>query len=129
MYYDFKATHEAITHGHSKLIQEICELLETIGQMGKTYTMQWISAHVEIDANVADKLAKEAIDLSNNTTSLVTLDEAHAISHYGLKEKTIQVHQEIYETDVDREITKIITRLKIGQFRDMKINRTIPGHM
>ena len=40
------------------------------------------------DNEAADKLAKEARDLNNNTTSLITLDEANAIARYRLEKKT-----------------------------------------
>ena len=80
-------------------------------------------ACVGIDGNeTADKLAKEASDLNNNTTSLVTLDDANVIAHLTLKEKTIKVNQQICEIDANREITKTITRLRTGHFGGMKIN-------
>ena len=56
------------------------------------------------DNEAADKLSKMARDLHNNTTSLVTLDDANVIALYWLKEKTIRVNQQISESDANREI-------------------------
>ena len=56
------------------------------------------------DNEAADKLSKMARDLNNNTTSLVTLDDANVIALYWLKEKTIRVNQQISESDANREI-------------------------
>ena len=83
VHYDFRATLEAITSGYSWLMQKIYELLETIDQMEKICTMYWMPAYVGKNGNEsADKLAKEARDLNNNTTSLVTLGNANAIACY-----------------------------------------------
>ena len=80
-------------------------------------------AYVRIDGNeTAEKLAKEANDLNNNTTSLVTLDDANVTARLRLKGKTIRVNQQICEIDANREITKTITRLRIDHFGGMKIN-------
>ena len=48
--------------------------------------------HIKIEDNEeAVKLAKEARDWNNNTTSLVTLDDGNDIARYRLKEKTSEV--------------------------------------
>ena len=88
VYCDSKAALEAITNGHYRLTQEICRLLETIGQMGRTCTMQWMPACIGIDGY-------EARDLNDTTTCLVTMDDANAIEHYRFKEISRDLFKEI----------------------------------
>ena len=82
--------------------------------------MRQMPAHAEIDDNeAANKLAKEARDLNNNTISLFTLEDAIAIASYRFKENTIRVDQKIYKIDVNRE--KLLRQLRTGHFGGIQI--------
>ncbi|GFT30931.1 RNase H domain-containing protein [Trichonephila clavipes] len=58
---DCRSALEAIKEGKTGLTQEITSLLFSIGALGKSCTLQWIPAHVDIEVNeMADSLANEA---------------------------------------------------------------------
>ncbi|GFT81832.1 RNase H domain-containing protein [Trichonephila clavipes] len=71
------------------LTQEINSLLFSIGTLGKSCTLQWIPAHVDIEGNeMADSLANEPRTLEPVTSSVMVFD-ANAYARLRFYEKAV----------------------------------------
>ncbi|GFU28808.1 RNase H domain-containing protein [Trichonephila clavipes] len=82
------------------------------------------SAHVDITGHEkADKLAKEAKNLNNDNFINLTLLYGNAVKNFKLREMSIPVKHQIYNTSGDHFVTKTIARLRTGHYRGMQIDR------
>ncbi|UYV63554.1 hypothetical protein LAZ67_2004645 [Cordylochernes scorpioides] len=87
--------------------------------MDKICTLQWIPAHVGIEGNEqADGLAKERRKQTLETSSK-TLKDTNTKAKLITKTK---IPQPICNLNINRELTTIISRIRTGHYKGMKIN-------
>ncbi|GFV29429.1 RNase H domain-containing protein [Trichonephila clavipes] len=95
-----------------RLTQEVNSLLFSIGALGKSCTLQWIPAYVNIEGNeMADFFANEARILDE---SLMTVAKQKLCSN-PIKKLSLT------ELNYSRDIAPAITRLRTKHFKGMKI--------
>ncbi|GFT55053.1 RNase H domain-containing protein [Trichonephila clavipes] len=81
---DCRSALEVNKEGKMRFIQEIISLLFSIGVLGKSCTIQWIPAHVDIEGEeIVDFLANEARTLEPLTSSTTVFD-ANAVAKQKL---------------------------------------------
>ncbi|GFT81145.1 RNase H domain-containing protein [Trichonephila clavipes] len=72
---NFTSALEALKEGKMGLTQEINSDLFSIGELGKSCTLQWIPAQVDIEGNeMADSIANEVRTLKPLTSSTTVFD-------------------------------------------------------
>ncbi|GFX96551.1 RNase H domain-containing protein [Trichonephila clavipes] len=118
---DSKSAIEAIRNGETNISCDIITLLEQLHNKRKSYILQWIPAHVNIEGNeCADSLAKEARDIEHKCTT-ITLDDANAVAKHRIMNHTFKKPL-VTEFDCPRIITSTIARLRTEHLKGMKIH-------
>ncbi|GFX09292.1 hypothetical protein TNCV_1887051 [Trichonephila clavipes] len=82
--------------------------------------MQWISAYIGIDENVA---ADIQLNNSYNTATFVTLSGKNAVAKSRLSDRKILQKHQTPEIDTSRSLTSILTRLETWHFRGRQIQK------
>ncbi|GFW72136.1 RNase H domain-containing protein [Trichonephila clavipes] len=96
-------------------------LLESLHCRRKSYLLQWIPAHVNIEGNECmDSLSKEGRN-DDQLCNTITLADANAVANYRLLPHRYKKHL-IVDFDCSRNLTSIIARLRTGHFKGMKIS-------
>ncbi|GFV83026.1 RNase H domain-containing protein [Trichonephila clavipes] len=115
---DSKSAIEAIRNGETNISCDIITLLEQLHNKKKSCILQWIPAHVNIEASLS--LAKEARDIEHKCTS-ITLDDANAVAKHRIMNHTFKKPL-VTEFDCPRIITSTIVRLRTEHLKGMKIH-------
>ncbi|PRD29685.1 UNVERIFIED_CONTAM: hypothetical protein NCL1_28619 [Trichonephila clavipes] len=118
---DCRSAFEAIKEGKMRLTQEINSLLFSIGALGKSCTLQWIPAHVDIEGN---KMALISLpmkpELLEPLTSSAMVFDTNTVAKQKLCSDP-RKNLSLPELNYCREIISTIIRLKTKHFKGMKI--------
>ena len=120
MFSDCRSAIETIQAEKTRLTQEIKSLLFSTEATGKSYTLQWIPAHVDIEGKkLADSLANEARTIEPVPLSTTVFD-GNAVAREKLCSNPPR-NLSLPELNYSREITTTTARLRTKKFKDMNI--------